>query len=449
MKLRLLSLVCLAALALGGSVPAALADGDPGSDVLVYQSLFVEADAGVSVSQQAHLGALLSEAARAGFPIRVAIVASRFDLGSVTELWGKPRSYARFLGLELSLAYRGRLLVVMPDGLGFNWPGHAVGAAYRTLGHISVASGGSGLAAAAETAVKSLAAARGVKLSGGLGSSSSSPPAAGSPSGVVSSAPSNAAPAPPGSNTDTVVAIVAFALAAAAALAFLARRIQRPGPRLASGGALTIVVVALVVVLASPGDSTTTQRDALAHNPSLDPGTPLNGPAPDFTLSDQFGHPISLRSFRGKVVVLAFNDSECTTICPLTTTAMLDAKQMLGHAGGQVQLLGVNANPRATSLADVSTYSELHGMLHAWHFLTGSLPQLRSVWKAYHIEAAVLGGQIAHTPALFVIDRKGRLSRLYRHRAVLRRRRAARSAARAIDLDAPARASGRARRSEL
>src|SRR6202035_1562430 len=156
-----------------------------------------------------------------------------------------------------------------------------------------------------------------------------------------SPAPAGASPAAAGSsgaNTDTVAAVVALALAVAAAMALLARRailarkrqgrpapgavvrLLRPGPRLALGGALTIVVAALAVVLVAPGSPSTAQSDALAHNPSLDPGTPLSGPAPDFTLTDQFGHSVSLHSFRGKVVVLAFNDSQCTTICPLTTT---------------------------------------------------------------------------------------------------------------------------------
>jgi thiol-disulfide isomerase/thioredoxin len=52
-------------------------------------------------------------------------------------------------------------------------------------------------------------------------------------------------------------------------------------------------------------------------------------------------------------------------------------------------------------------------MLTAWHFLTGSLPQLQRVWKAFGVQAAVEGGEIAHTPALFVIDPQGRERRLY------------------------------------
>ena len=59
------------------------------------------------------------------------------------------------------------------------------------------------------------------------------------------------------------------------------------------------------------------------------------------------------------------------------------------------------------------SYSQLHGMVHAWHFLTGSLPQLKRVWKAYTVEAAIERGMITHTPALFVIDPQGRKAKVF------------------------------------
>jgi cytochrome oxidase Cu insertion factor (SCO1/SenC/PrrC family)/thiol-disulfide isomerase/thioredoxin len=177
-------------------------------------------------------------------------------------------------------------------------------------------------------------------------------------------------------------------------------------------GGLALAAGAAIVVVAVAGGSSA-RSDALATNPNLDPGTRLSGPAPPFTLSDEFGRPVSLRAFRGKVVILAFNDSECTTICPLTTSAMLDAKAMLGSAGRQVQLLGIDANPKATALGDVLSYSQLHGMLGQWHFLTGSLAQLRRIWKAYSIGVEINRRLIDHTPALFVIDTHGRLAKLY------------------------------------
>jgi cytochrome oxidase Cu insertion factor (SCO1/SenC/PrrC family) len=156
------------------------------------------------------------------------------------------------------------------------------------------------------------------------------------------------------------------------------------------------------------------QNVAGEMNPNLDLGTSLGGiKAPDFRLLNQFGQPMSLSQFRGKVVVLSFEDSECTTVCPLTAQSMLDAKQMLGAAGNQVQLLGIDANPDATSVADVLAYSRAHGMVNRWDFLTGSAAQLKSTWSAYHIAVQVEQGQIDHTPALFVIDQRGGEQKIY------------------------------------
>ena len=426
MRMRSVIAAFLSAVIICGVLaPLAQADGDPGSDVLVYQDLFVGSTAGLSVPQQARLGDLLKTAERSKFPIRVAIIGSRADLGAVTSLWRKPQAYARFLGLELSLAYKQRLLVVMPNGLGFNWPGHSSGTAYRTLAGIRVGTGGDGLLSAADAGVRKLAAADGVQLTSAATSSQPAP----APSSNGSAA------TPQGRSVDRVVGTIAVVLAALAAVVFVirwalrrraadgsqasespSRRVVLPVGRRWLAPSAALVALALtgtVVALAAAGHGGTTQRASLAFNPTLDPGTPLSGTAPDFTLSDQFGKPVSLHSFRGKVVILAFNDSECTTVCPLTTSAMLQAKAMLGKAGSQVQLLGVDANPHAISLENVWSYSELHGMLHDWHFLTGSLPQLKRVWKQYAIEAAVEAGEITHTPALFVIDPQGRKARVF------------------------------------
>jgi cytochrome oxidase Cu insertion factor (SCO1/SenC/PrrC family) len=162
------------------------------------------------------------------------------------------------------------------------------------------------------------------------------------------------------------------------------------------------------------GTAATAQQRLAAANPDLDPGSSLGGiVAPDFTLTNQFGQRISLSAFRGKVVILAFTDSECTTVCPLTTQSMLAAKQLLGQADGGVQLIGVNANPAANKVSDVLAYSRSHGMVNQWDFLTGSDSQLRAVWKAYDIYVQIARGQVDHTPALFIIDTRGREQKIY------------------------------------
>jgi cytochrome oxidase Cu insertion factor (SCO1/SenC/PrrC family) len=195
----------------------------------------------------------------------------------------------------------------------------------------------------------------------------------------------------------------------------------RPRRRVLIAGFLAAVALAAAACSSAAGagpaggsGSVPGQQKLADANPNLDPGSSLGGTsAPDFTLTNQFGQKISLSAFRGKVIILAFTDSECTTICPLTTQSMLAAKQLLGKAGSQVQLMGVDANPAATAVSDVMSYSRSHGMVNQWDFLTGSRAQLASVWKAYHIYVAIEKGQVDHTPAVYIIDARGREQKLY------------------------------------
>src|SRR5258708_36462229 len=56
-------------------------------------------------------------------------------------------------------------------------------------------------------------------------------------------------------------------------------------------------------------------------------GFPMAGNlAPDFTLINQFGHSVTLSSLPGHRVVVAFLDSRCKCICPLTATIMYDVR---------------------------------------------------------------------------------------------------------------------------
>lgn len=139
-------------------------------------------------------------------------------------------------------------------------------------------------------------------------------------------------------------------------------------------------------------------------------GFPLTGGlAPDFTLTDQFGHTVTLSSLRGHEVVLAFIDSQCTTLCPLTAQIMYDAKTRLSPAAAsKVALVAVNANPAATSRAAVLAWSYEHGMLNRWLFLTGPAQQLQSIYHLYKVYDQVgSNGSVVHDPVTYIIDAQG------------------------------------------
>jgi hypothetical protein len=159
-------LVVLAALVALAAPAAACADADPASDYLYSGSVFLPYQTRVPAAEAAQLRAVVAEARKAGYPIKVAIIGSKYDLGGIGSLWRQPRQYARFLGAELLFLYKGRLLIVMPNGFGLSKGGKAIPVEERALGELQVGTGGTGLASSATEAVRTLAAQAGhpVKL---------------------------------------------------------------------------------------------------------------------------------------------------------------------------------------------------------------------------------------------------------------------------------------------
>jgi MYXO-CTERM domain-containing protein len=115
--LRLLPVLAVAvALAV---VPApALADGDPASDVLLLQDVYLPYAPGVPRPLGTAITNLLKTTRKAGFPLKVAIIATPQDLGAVPQFFGKPQNYAPFLQREIAFNSKKPLLVVMAAGYG-------------------------------------------------------------------------------------------------------------------------------------------------------------------------------------------------------------------------------------------------------------------------------------------------------------------------------------------
>jgi cytochrome oxidase Cu insertion factor (SCO1/SenC/PrrC family) len=176
-------------------------------------------------------------------------------------------------------------------------------------------------------------------------------------------------------------------------------------------------VYAAVVVAGQRGASTGTVRPSgipanistsLANEMQL---SPLTGPAPGFTLTDQRGHTMSLSSLRGKVVVLEFMDPHCADICPIVSQEFVSAYRNLGPLAGKVVFAAVNVNQYFNSARAMASYSRAHQLdtIPDWHFFTGPVPALRAVWRDYHIEvqAPSRNADIIHTSAIYFIGPGG------------------------------------------
>ena len=157
-----MSVATLAAFALAGG---ARADGDPASDVLYTQRVFLPFESPVPKPVSSRLDTVVQRARSSGYQIKVAVIGAPADLGTAYALWKKPQEYARFLGQELVFLYKGPLLIVMPSGFGVYHYRHSVAVERRALQELEVEQNGiDGLVNSAVTAVSRLAAANGHRV---------------------------------------------------------------------------------------------------------------------------------------------------------------------------------------------------------------------------------------------------------------------------------------------
>lgn len=149
--------------------PAALANADPASDVLYTENVFLPYNNDVPESLARELTDATNGAKDAGYPIKVAVIAAKNDLGLIYTLWRQPKLYAPFLGRELLFLYRDTLIVVMPNGFGVFRDNQPVEREEQLLATIKTGEGATPLAQASLVAVRRLAAASGHPIGSGGG----------------------------------------------------------------------------------------------------------------------------------------------------------------------------------------------------------------------------------------------------------------------------------------
>ena len=155
----------------------------------------------------------------------------------------------------------------------------------------------------------------------------------------------------------------------------------------------------------SPG-STPIPASAALHGEATWPAGARPAPAIT-TLSDQSGLRFSLTSLRGRTVAMVFFDSRCKQACPLAGRALAASVRLLPRSQRPV-LVVVSVNPLDTP-ASTRAAARAWGLagVAPWHWLRGDHGQLARVWKAYHIFVQPDKGDISHTEALYLIDRRG------------------------------------------
>ena len=141
---------------------------------------------------------------------------------------------------------------------------------------------------------------------------------------------------------------------------------------------------------------------------------PVGGQVSDFTLLDQTQTPTQLTHFRGKVVVLSFTYSRCPNpnYCfRLSNNLALLRKRFRDRMGRDLILMTIVIDPendQGKALRATRKFGK--PMPRSWRFLTGSLPEVRSVAELFGMSFWSDEGFLTHPFHTVVIDRSGRLA---------------------------------------
>jgi hypothetical protein len=146
------------------AVPAARANGDPASDVLITNQVYIGPEVPISNADRDALTKTVAAANERGYPIRVALIPFTSDLGTAVSLWRHPQDYAKFLGSELAFVYTKRLLIAMPSGFGVYHRNRPVAKEQRVLRRVRPGRTPTAVAQQTTKAVRALAAADGITL---------------------------------------------------------------------------------------------------------------------------------------------------------------------------------------------------------------------------------------------------------------------------------------------
>lgn len=147
-------------------------------------------------------------------------------------------------------------------------------------------------------------------------------------------------------------------------------------------------------------------------------GTVIQSPEPshDFTLKS-FNGDVSLRDFRGKVVLLYFGYTFCPDICPGTLGNVAQALRDMGTKAEDVQLIMVSLDPERDTPEKLADY--MNHFHPSFIGITGTKEQLDEVASLYGIYyqktegSNATGYLIDHTATLLVLDREGYLKLVF------------------------------------
>ncbi len=164
---------------------------------------------------------------------------------------------------------------------------------------------------------------------------------------------------------------------------------------------------------AVPHAPPSSQADA---QPRLHEGDPM----PEFTLSDEEGKTVTRKTFHGHPFVLTFIFTRCPlpNFCPRMSQNFAElqkAIQASPESLAATRLLSISFDPEHDTPEVLKQYAQHDGADFAiWTFATGTPAEIQKLTKAFSIFVQPEGGTISHSLATALIDRDGKIAKIWR-----------------------------------
>lgn len=140
-------------------------------------------------------------------------------------------------------------------------------------------------------------------------------------------------------------------------------------------------------------------------------------PAPPLKLRNYLGQPVNIEQYRGKPVLVTFIYTHCPDVCPLITSNLRVAQNLMGPQGAsRAQVIAVSVDSRGDNRKTVAAFLKQHEMTGRMQYLTGSTAELSRVWKAWGVGSerdAKNPDFVEHSGLVYGITAKGLRAVLY------------------------------------
>ena len=135
---------------------------------------------------------------------------------------------------------------------------------------------------------------------------------------------------------------------------------------------------------------------------------------PDFALTNQHGHALSLADLEGKVWVADFIFTSCPTICPPMTDEMTRLQDEFPSESA-LRFVSFSVDPERDTPAVLSRYADSFGADHSrWFFLTGEKALIYQLaHDGFNLAVGHQGSEILHSTRFVLVDRQGNVRGYY------------------------------------